>query len=727
MPRPNQIADPIAPTHSRTAAGATIDVRVRSRYGAAVRDALVRLREALHAVGELSSRHEALDEVSALFLAHALDSRNTDRRITRAAVASAARAASISLAAALRAAVADVIDQGIATTGPGAVDPAAFALRLRDHEDKLAAEYLDVLDQVPRAADVFARDEGGAVTQSGSSQAVAYDVMNHLFSQFLSDSFTHERELGQYLTPDEVVTTMVDMALAHFDDDDYQRLLCASPHETFGHILDPSCGVASFLGRFVHGLLPRASSSLDPTALTPWLRTVWRHQLVGIDKSPRMLKMALASATLFGADHVQLHRTNGLDRSPAAAPVLKQLEGKVGLILTNPPFGAEFRGDALTGFQLAPTGVGRRAVNSELLFLERHFDWLREGGRLLSVVPDSILSNKGTYAHLRDIMRRRGRLVAVVSLPTSTFGLAGTQTKTSILVMHKLASAPVAPTFFFISRSLGFEVVTKGSNRTRIPTDDGDIDDAVAGFKQAIAGDTVTAGRFVVTPANAHRWDASYHAGLGPDLQRAVDGDVAGTLRVSAVAALRSDRVDPRRQQASSFRYIEISGLDAATLRVNARTVERDVTPSRARRLVAAGDVLVSTVRPTLRCIGVVPPQLDGAVCTTGLAVLQPRGIDPYLLARLLQSDAVVAQLIRNNVGIAYPAFEEALLPDVVLPIRAVDLQTLDASAAAAREAMAAAERQRRQTDSAIDASIASWLGGMTVGWFGDAGGGSGR
>ncbi len=428
-----------------------------------------------------------------------------------------------------------------------------------------------------------------------------------------------------------------------------------------------------------------------------------------------MLKLALASATLFGADHVQLHRTNGLDRSPDAAPVLRQLEGKVGLILTNPPFGAEFRGDALKGFQLASQGGGRRAINSELLFLERHFDWLREGGRLLSVVPDSILSNKGTYARLRDIMRRRGRLVAVVSLPPSTFGLAGTQTKTSILVMHKLSGAPVAPSFFFISRSLGFEVVTKGSNRTRIPTTDSDIEEAVAGFKQGIAGQAVTAGRLVVTPANAHRWDASYHAGLAPDLQRAVDGEVAGIVRVNSVATLRSDRVDPRRQQASSFRYIEISGLDAATLRVNARTVERDAAPSRARRLVAAGDVLVSTVRPTLRCIGVVPPQLDGAVCTTGLAVLQPRGIDPYLFARLLQSDAVVAQLIRNNVGIAYPAFEEALLPDVVLPIDAADLETLDASAAAAREAMAAAERQRRQTDSAIDASVAQWLGAMNA------------
>ena len=56
---------------------------------------------------------------------------------------------------------------------------------------------------------------------------------------------------------------------------------------------------------------------------------------------------------------------------------------------------------------------------------------------------------------------------------------------------------------------------------------------------------------------------------------------------------------------------------------VYSNSVETSVAPSRARKLVKAGDVLVSTVRPERGTVGIVGSHQDGSVCTTGLAVLR--------------------------------------------------------------------------------------------------------
>ena len=95
-------------------------------------------------------------------------------------------------------------------------------------------------------------------------------------------------------------------------------------------------------------------------------------------------------------------------------------------------------------------------------------------------------------------------------------------------------------------------------------------------------------------------------------------------LRLSDVADVVNDRCDPRRLGDDSFRYIEISDVVARDCTVFAKEVATSDAPSRARKLVRAGDVLLSMVRPDRKTVGAVPSHLDGAVCSTGLAVIRP-------------------------------------------------------------------------------------------------------
>ena len=61
------------------------------------------------------------------------------------------------------------------------------------------------------------------------------------------------------------------------------------------------------------------------------------------------------------------------------------------------------------------------------------------------------------------------------------------------------------------------------------------------------------------------------------------------------------------------FRYIDLSSVDQDTKAVSdAREVTCGEAPSRARQLVMASDVLVSTVRPNLNGVARVDAELDG-------------------------------------------------------------------------------------------------------------------
>lgn len=74
--------------------------------------------------------------------------------------------------------------------------------------------------------------------------------------------------------------------------------------------------------------------------------------------------------------------------------------------------------------------------------------------------------------------------------------------------------------------------------------------------------------------------------------------------------------------------------------------------PSRARRIVSSGDVIVSTVRTYLKAAASIGPDHDGNVCSTGFAVLTPRpGISPRYLGYLVFDQGFVATWLHAPSG----------------------------------------------------------------------------
>ena len=115
-----------------------------------------------------------------------------------------------------------------------------------------------------------------------------------------------------------------------------------------------------------------------------------------------------------------------------------------------------------------------------------------------------------------------------------------------------------------------------------------------------------------------------------------------------------SDCTDPT----YTFDYIDISSV---SLDDGIRSVERmsfKNAPSRARRVIKTGDVIMSTVRTYLKAIAVVPEHEFPMVASTGFLVARakPDVISSSYLGYVLKSECFVSAIEMESVGVSYPA-----------------------------------------------------------------------
>ena len=116
---------------------------------------------------------------------------------------------------------------------------------------------------------------------------------------------------------------------------------------------------------------------------------------------------------------------------------------------------------------------------------------------------------------------------------------------------------------------------------------------------------------------------------------------------------------NPLTDGSASFRYVDVQAVDNARNRVaSARKLPSRRAPSRARRLLRANDVLFCLVRPYLRNVALVPPELDGEVASTAFCVLRPNtALASRFLFHQVLRDSFIGEL--PTYGTSPPAARE--------------------------------------------------------------------
>lgn len=278
------------------------------------------------------------------------------------------------------------------------------------------------------------------------------DVKGIAYEQLVGANLRGDR--GEFFTPRNVCEMAVRMVFSTYPRNEWLRL----------KVLDPACGTGGFLVSVLDlwretirqdeaSKRSRAVSKVEEDTARR-LQEVAEQCLSGIDFNSTLTRSAQMNMVMHGDGSTNIFKANSLEvpgewpREPPNDVYHNVKLGEFDVVVTNPPFGKNVRIDdvrILEQFELATEGVRndrlRSSMPPEQLFLERCLAFLRPGGRLAIVLPDSILSNPG-LEFIRKWLLRQTRVIASISLPQLTFE-PYTGTKTSVLVLQKKHPAQV--------------------------------------------------------------------------------------------------------------------------------------------------------------------------------------------------------------------------------------------------------------------------------------------
>lgn len=475
-----------------------------------------------------------------------------------------------------------------------------------------------------------------------------FDFINETFGHFVRDNFRNNLEDAQYMTPIEVVELMNNIAI-----DRIKNGQLKVSKDFF--VCDPSCGVGSFLTEFHHR--NKIESLIDGKNL----------RLIGQDKVPRMVRLTSLNLMLFNSTRNAVFSGNSL----IGKSNLDDYNGKVDLILTNPPFGARFSNKDLTKenktkFPLLYDIVKTNSsINSEILFIDRCVSLLKEGGELLAIVPDSVISSHGMPDTLRHriINNENLSIKSIIELPVETFAQAGTRTKTSILHLKKESSSENSKVFIAKSDGIGFDVSTRKGATIKINKGENDLPKISEKYLQHFSTDIINEFNILNELPSVciikesflkeNSWTPNHYSSQRLNI---IDKNNSNKNNKDFEFVKLNElvRIDTK------FRRKEPIGENSKCLSVlhvfNGDVIDyeemMDYSPKYPGIVCYSGDLLFSKINPRIQRVLVVPPFDFSLTCSTEFEIMNSiSGISNYGIKLLLMLPSVKTQILSLTSG----------------------------------------------------------------------------
>ncbi|MEI7741267.1 MAG: N-6 DNA methylase [bacterium] len=233
-------------------------------------------------------------------------------------------------------------------------------------------------------------------------------LLSQVYEEILQAMGSEGGWSGEFYTPRPVIRLMV-------------RIVNPKIGET---ILDPFVGSGGFLVEsFDH--IYKAS----PKDVHTW-RTLQTKTFYGQEKKPLPFLIGTMNLILHHILVPNITRTNTFMEDVHNMPE----NGKMDVVLTNPPFGAEETKTVQNNF---PIQVGA----TEALALQYIMKRLKNGGRCGVVLPEgTIMFGGGAMARIRRELLEKFNVHSIISLPHSVFTQMGAGVKTNLIFFDKNGS-----------------------------------------------------------------------------------------------------------------------------------------------------------------------------------------------------------------------------------------------------------------------------------------------
>lgn len=163
------------------------------------------------------------------------------------------------------------------------------------------------------------------------------------------------------------------------------------------------------------------------------------------------------------------------------------------------------------------------------------------------------------------------------------------------------------------------------------------------------------------------RWDIDYH--LPPIEINKYSKSIL--CKLENCADIVTEKRNPTLEPDKIFSYIDISSIDVKTgIITNPQELIGEEAPSRARKVVRAGDIIISTCRPTRGAIAIIPLEMDNQICSTGFSVIRAHSnVNNQYLHFILRSDVVTEQFRKFSTGSSYPAILDDDVKKTIIPV----------------------------------------------------------
>lgn len=490
--------------------------------------------------------------------------------------------------------------------------------------------------------------------------------LSHLYEAKIKNMGNAGRNGGEYYTPRPLIRAIVKVVNPQVGE----------------RIYDGAVGSAGFLCEAFDYM--RANSELT----TKDMKVLQERTFYGKEKKSLPFIIAIMNMILHGIEAPNIIHTNTLSENLSDI----QDKDRYDVVIANPPFGGKERKEVQQNFPI-------RTGETAFLFLQHFIKVLKPGGRAGVVIKNTFLSNTDNAAvSLRKHLLETCNLHTVLDCPTGTFFGAGV--RTVVLFFEKGTS----------TKSIFYYELDPGRNlgKTR-PLDDSDLQEflsiqetheatdhswtcdvsaldkrlfdlSVNNPSKGVVLKQVDTDSTLGELADLHEQEAELFGNLGelPNL----DSDLFDFRSDSAVAPLstfleRTETVNPTHEPDVEFKYVDVSSVSNTTFEIaDFQTLLGSAAPSRARKVIRAGDVIFATVRPTLQRVAIVPEHLDGQVCSTGYVVLRPKpSLNSRYLFYYLFSSYFRHQMERLQKGASYPAVTDGEVRSQIIAVPALAVQ----------------------------------------------------
>lgn len=610
-------------------------------------DALTEMREHSHRFGHIDDSNAKLDEIAKLFATYVA--------FKRGQVSSFPETGSGTLIADLQSAFKEAaylpqycISQGASIFGPHP------ALSIRIGDEEMATSMINLV----RGGIDFAFES--------QSEGLPFDIVSEAFGHFVRDNFRGNIEDAQYMTPPEVTNFVAELVLHELS----ERQDKSGVLGTDWTIVDPACGVGSFLSAVY-----QQAASYDrilPENL----------KLFGQDKIDRMVRLATINLELFGVSEYGITIGNSLEvNSPIDA-----LNNKADVVCTNPPFAAKFSYEYImtkcsSNFPLfSSLKHVNGLIDSELLFVERGLRLLKDGGYMLIVLPDGVISAKGLASVLRQHMANTIAIRAIIELPATTFAQAGTRVKTSILYVQKINSARRSRVFMSIANNIGFKVSSRKGVQIKTLHGRNDLDKILTIYRSF--SDKRTSNNLEVLSLDPScvavpeevllkgSWTPKHYSATRLEsVEKFRKNDEFDTIPLRDLVefcTLTRKAVSWR----SGYAFISVLHILNEGL-INAGGI-LNYAPKTPGLPTYPGDILLSRINPRIPRVCVTPDFGVPTLCSSEFEIMIPRdGINPYMLAYILQTPGVQSQIhsFTSGTSSSHNRIRTSDLGQVLIPI----------------------------------------------------------